>query len=97
MTLSTADLPRVGRLRAFCLYEQSADEARLARRLAARLRRARAGAHLDRQQLAAGLRVDVELLVAMENSYGSPRIVARLVEAAVAYCERHGGAELDRG
>ncbi|MCC6190940.1 MAG: hypothetical protein IT318_18115 [Anaerolineales bacterium] len=88
MTATLAGLPLRGRHRALYLYEQSAGEARLVRQFALRLRAARTAARLTRQQLATNLGVELAVVAAVENGFGSAAIAGPLVEAATALSAR---------
>ena len=72
-----------GEFRSFCLHEQPPAEASLMGAAARDLRCARQAAGYSRGQLAARLGVGVEVVVAIENGYGSLAVAQPLVERAL--------------
>ena len=82
MTKGNSGPDRLGALSAFCLHEQLPAEARQMGEAARQLRRVRRAAGYSRRQLAARLGVMVDIVVAIENGYGSLVVAQPLLARA---------------
>jgi hypothetical protein len=82
MTVVGPSARGLGDFRSFCLHEQPPAEARGMGAAARALRCARQAAGFSRREMAARLGVGVDVLVAIENGYGSLPVAQPLVERA---------------
>ena len=82
MTLVGPGVENLGGFRSFCLHDQPPAEAQQMGQAARRLRRVRQTAGYSRRALAAQLGVGVDVVVAIENGYGSLAVAQPLVERA---------------
>ena len=82
MTLFGHGLETVGGIRSFCLHDQPPAEAQQMGAMARRLRCVRQQAGYSRRELARRLGVGVDVVVAIENGFGSLAVAQPLVERA---------------
>ena len=82
MTVVGPSLKSLGDFRSFCLHEQGPAEARAMSTAGLTLRRVRQAAGLSRAELALRLGVGVDVVVAIENGYGSLCAARPLVKRA---------------
>lgn len=76
------DAVRFGKVREMCLRARSPEEAAQVEQLGARLRNLREALGCSRIELAQYLRLDLEVIVAVENGYGNLETARRLIELA---------------
>jgi ribosome-binding protein aMBF1 (putative translation factor) len=86
MTSPFPDPASLAQHRAFCLHAQSTEEARQAQRIGEQLRQVRSSAGCSRADLARALRLDLELIVAVENGYGPLTPAQSILEQARRVC-----------
>jgi DNA-binding XRE family transcriptional regulator len=82
LRLPTQGAIRFGKVREMCLRVRSVEEAAQVERLGARLRILREALGCSRMELAQHLRLDLEVIVAVENGYGNLETAKRLIELA---------------